>query len=197
MPNAIKQKLIAAFIALGLSAPAAFVAYDLTLPSEGLILSPYSDPVGLTTYCAGHLALKHEKLKSSYTIEECMDLFAKDWKKHEKETDQMVGGKDKFASAWQRTAATDMTFNNGAGLIGPSTMISLIKQGKHRAACEQLIRWNKGRVKGVLVVLKGLVTRRENTMPYCLGELSYDKQKAYEAFEVEYEKARKELEATP
>lgn len=32
----LKQKLIASFIALGLSAPAAFVAYDLTLPSEGL-----------------------------------------------------------------------------------------------------------------------------------------------------------------
>lgn len=32
----VKQKLIASFIALGLGAPAAFVAYDLTLPSEGL-----------------------------------------------------------------------------------------------------------------------------------------------------------------
>ena len=36
--KAIKSKLIAAFIAAGLSAPAAFVAYDLTLPSEGLVL---------------------------------------------------------------------------------------------------------------------------------------------------------------
>lgn len=33
--STLKQKLIASFIALGLSAPAAFVAYDLTLPSEG------------------------------------------------------------------------------------------------------------------------------------------------------------------
>lgn len=191
MNKSIKQKLIASFIALGLSAPAAFVAYDVTVPSEGIVLSPYPDTGGLTTYCVGHLALKHEKLKSSYTIEECIALFTKDWKKHEQETDRMVGGKDKFASEWQRAAATDMTFNNGAGLIGSSTFISLIKQGKHKAACEQIIRWNKGRVKGVLTVLKGLVTRRDKTMPYCLGELPYDKQKAFKEFEVEFNEALK------
>ena len=35
MMGGLKQKLIAAFIAAGLSAPAAFVAYEHTLPSEG------------------------------------------------------------------------------------------------------------------------------------------------------------------
>ena len=72
----IKQRLIAAFIAAGLSAPAAFVAYDLTLPSEGLVLQPYSDPIGLKTACVGHLVQKGEEVKSSYTEEECMEIFA-------------------------------------------------------------------------------------------------------------------------
>ena len=80
-----------------------------------------------------------------------------------------------------------MTFNNGPTLIEKSTMVSLIKQGRHVEACQQLTRWVKGRVKGRLVTLKGLVTRRDNTMPYCLGELSYDKQKAFEEFKKEFE----------
>lgn len=79
----IRTKLIASFIALGLSAPAAYVAYDLTLPSEGLVLSPYSDPIGLKTYCVGHLVTKTEKVKYSYTEDECIAVFAKDWSKHE------------------------------------------------------------------------------------------------------------------
>jgi lysozyme len=191
--KSLKQKLIVSFITAGLSAPAAFVAYDLTLPSEGLVYSPYPDPVGLTTYCVGHLALRGEKIKDKYSEEECLTLFTKDFKKHQLETDKMVGGKDRFASEWQRVAVTDMTFNNGAGLIGPSTLIALIKQGKHVEACKQLSRWVKAKGK----TLKGLVIRRKNTMPYCLSELSWDKQQAYKQFEEEWNAISKELEETP
>ena len=176
MSNNIRKKLIIAFITAGLSAPAAYVGYDLTLPSEGLVLSPYSDPVGLKTYCVGHLATEQDVLKKSYTEEECMAIFAKDFKKHQAETDKMVNGK--YASEWQRGALTDMTFNNGPSLIEKSTMISLVKQGKHVEACDQLIRWAYAKGKK----LGGLVKRRDKTMPYCLGELSYDKQKDFEAF---------------
>lgn len=173
-----KKALITAFIAMGLSAPSAYVAYDLTLPSEGLVLSPYLDPVGLKTYCVGHLATKQDKIKDKYSEEECMNLYAKDYKKHQEETDKMVGGKDKFLSEWERAAVTDMTFNNGPSLIEKSTMVSLIKQGKHKEACHQLTRWVKAKGK----TLRGLVIRRDNTMPYCLGELSYDKKLDYEQF---------------
>jgi lysozyme len=179
--NTLKKKLIVAFIAAGLSAPAAYVGYDLTLQSEGLVLAPYSDPVGLTTYCAGHLATKKDVLKKSYTEKECMTIFAKDFKKHQDETDKMVDGK--YASEWQRGALTDMTFNNGPSLIEKSIMISLVKQGKHVEACDQLIRWVYAKGKK----LGGLVKRREKTLPYCLGELSYDKQKDYEEFLKEYQ----------
>lgn len=188
--KSLRTKLITAFIVAGLSAPSAFVAYDLTLPSEGLILSPYTDPVGLKTKCVGHLIRKGEKIKEKYTEEECMAIFAQDYKKHEQEIVEAVGGKNKFASEWQQAAATDMTFNNGIGLIGPSTMVSLIKQGKHVEACQQLSRWVKAKGK----TLHGLVIRRDKTMPYCLGELSWDKQQAYKEFEEEYRAISKELE---
>ena len=53
--NSIRQKLIASFLAAGISATGAFVAYDLTLPSEGLEQKVYIDPVGLPTVCVGHM----------------------------------------------------------------------------------------------------------------------------------------------
>lgn len=192
----LKQKLIAAFIAAGLSAPAAFVAYDLTLPSEGYEPIPYIDPVGLKTYCVGHLALKGENIKKEYTDEECMIIFASDWKKHLNQLDSVVkGGSSGFRSEWQRQALNDFTFNNGIGNVQSSTLLKLLNQGKHTEACRQLTRWVKGKVKGKMVTLKGLVTRRDKTMPYCLGELSWDKQQEFKQFEAEYEKASKELEA--
>ena len=178
--NPLRKKLIVAFIAAGLSAPAAYVGYDLTLPSEGLVLAPYSDPVGLKTYCVGHLATKKDVLKKSYTEEECMKIFAEDYKKHREELDKVV--KVEYASEWEHEALTDFTFNNGIGNVKSSTLLSLVNQGKHKQACQQLVRWVFAKGKK----LKGLVTRRDNTMPYCLGELSYDKQKDYEQFLKEY-----------
>lgn len=106
--SALKQKLIASFFALGLSAPAAFVAYDLTLPSEGLEQQVYIDPVGLSTVCVGHMdkALKKGQV---FSIEECMEMFAADWKKHQVQLGSVV--KVPYASEWQKEALTDFTFN--------------------------------------------------------------------------------------
>lgn len=179
----IKQKLIAAFIAAGLTSPAAFVADDVTLPSEALVTTPYTDPVGLRTACVGHLITKNDVVKKSYTEEECMHIFAQDWKKHLAELDKLAKQKNiKFASEWQRQALNDFTFNVGIGNVQSSTLIKLLAKGEHKQACQQLTRWTKGKVKGVMVVLKGLVIRRDKTMPYCLGELSVEKQKEYSEF---------------
>lgn len=181
MNAALRKKLIVAFVAAGLPATAAYVGYDLTGPSEGLVLSPYSDPVGLKTACFGHLYTKKDVVKYKYTEEECMTIFAQDYKKRRAELDSVV--KVSYASEWQREALTDFTFNNGIGNVKSSTLLSLVNQGKHKEACQQLVRWvYAGKIK-----LNGLVKRRGNTMPYCLGDLSYDKQKDFEAFQKEYE----------
>jgi len=145
------------------------------------------DTGNLSTYCVGHLALKGEVLKSSYTEQECMTIFASDWKKHLSQLDSVV--KVPYKSEWERQALTDFTFNNGIGNVKSSTLIKKLNNGDHIGACQQLTRWTKGRVRGVLVTLKGLVTRRDNTMPYCLGELTPDKQTEYNQFEREYNEA--------
>lgn len=188
--KALKSKLIAAFVAAGLSAPAAFVAYDLSLPSEGFHQEVYLDPVGLPTVCVGRMD-RSLKLGQKFSIEECMGMFAEDWKKHQEQLDRVV--KVPYKSEWQQQALTDFTFNVGIGNVQSSTLLKLLNQGKHVEACQQLTRWVKAGGK----TLRGLVIRRDKTMPYCLGELSWDKQQAFEQFKREYEdeKARQELEA--
>lgn len=74
--SSLKQKLIAAFIAAGLSAPAAFVAYDLSLPSEGFHQEVYNDPVGLPTVCVGRMD-RSLKLGQKFSIEECMEMYCR------------------------------------------------------------------------------------------------------------------------
>ena len=106
--SSIKQKLIAAFLAAGLSSSAAFVAYDLTLPSEGVELQVYLDPVSLPTVCVGRMD-KKLKLGQTFTLDECMEMLAEDWKKHQDQLDKVV--KVDYKSEWQQQALTDFTFN--------------------------------------------------------------------------------------
>ena len=185
--KSVKQKLIATFIAAGLSAPAAFFVYDVTVPSEGVELQVYLDPVNLPTVCVGRMD-KKLKLGQTFTLDECMEMLAEDWKKHQEQLDKVV--KVEYKSEWQQQALTDFTFNLGIGNVQSSTLLKLLNQGKHVEACNQLIRWTKAGGK----TLAGLVKRRNKELPYCLGELPWDKQQAFKAFEIEYEKARKELE---
>ena len=110
-------------------------------------------------------------------------MFAAVWKIHLAQLDSVV--KVPYIYEWQKEALTDFTFNVGIGNVKSSTLIKLVNQGRHKAACEQLSKWVKAGGK----TLKGLVTRRANTMPYCLGELPYDKQKAYEEFKRDYDEA--------
>lgn len=185
--KSIKTKLIAAFIAAALPVSAAFFVYDVTVPSEGVYLPVYLDPVGLPTVCVGRMDRKL-KLGQTFTLDECMEMFAEDWKKHQDQLNKVV--KVEYKSEWQQHALTDFTFNVGIGNVQSSTLLRLLNQGKHVEACQQLSRWVKAGGK----TLKGLVTRRKNTMPYCLGELSWDKQQEFKQFEADYEKTRKELE---
>ena len=71
----------------------------------------------------------------------------------------------------------------------------LLNQGRHVEACQQLTRWVKAGGK----TLAGLVKRRNKELPYCLGELPWDKQKAYKNFKREFDeiKANQKLEEKP
>lgn len=180
MSKTIRQKLIASFFAAGISASSAFVAHDLTLPSESLQTKVHLDPIGLPTVCIGHMD-RSLKIGQTFSIDECMRMFAEDWKKHEKQLEGVV--KAPYSSEWQKAALTDFTFNVGIGNVKSSTLLKLVNQGKHADACYQLSRWTRAGGS----VLKGLVTRRKNTIPYCLGEIPWSKQQAIKEWQKEWD----------
>lgn len=65
----------------------------------------------------------------------------------------MLGGVD--------DAMIDFVFNLGEGNLATSTLLRKLNAGDYASVPAQLRRWTKGRVKGVLKDLQGLIDRRE------------------------------------
>lgn len=179
-PN-IKGRLLAALLGAGVAGPSSYVAVELTAPSEGLYLSPYKDPVGLTTICLGHLVKKGEKVKELYTVEECAEIFSKDWKEHEILLGKVV--KVPYRSPWMKAALTDFTFNKGAGNVSSSTLLRKLNSKDYDGACQELTRWVFAtEPSGKKVKLKGLEIRATAQYKYCMGEIPADYQRLQEAW---------------
>lgn len=172
LTTSIRGKLFAALLGAGVAGPSAYVAVELTAPSEGLYLTPYKDPVGLTTICLGHLVKKGEAVKKEYTVDECAIIFAKDFKEHEVLLDKMV--KVPYRSPWMKAALTDFTFNKGVGNLSSSTLLKKLNSKDYDGACQELSRWVYGKVGGVMKVLPGLVTRATKQYQYCMDEAPGD-----------------------
>lgn len=83
-----------------------------------------------------------------------------------------------YKSGEKREALTDFTFNVGIGNVQAVPCYRLSTKTSTQGFVDNT-RWVKGKVEGKMVTLKGLVTRRDKTMPYCLGELSWDKQQEF------------------
>ena len=183
---AIRNTIFAALLAGGVAAPSAYVAVDLTVPAEGVVLGVYKDSAGYPTECIGRLN-KSAKIGESRTLKECVDKFVEDWKKHEAQLNKVV--KVEYRSDWQKGAFTDFTFNKGISAVQSSTLLKLLNQGKHTAACEQLSRWiyAKNEKTGVKEVLIGLVIRATAQYKYCMGEIPYEKKQDYEKLLQHYE----------
>lgn len=164
---AIRSKIFTALLAAGVAGPSAMVAVDLTVPSEGFMTTLHLDPVGKPTTCIGHLVMKGETPKQTYTEDECISLFVTDWVKHEKLLDQVV--KVPYRSDWMKGAVTDFTFNKGIGNVKSSTMLKNLNNKNYDAACFELTKWIYATENGKKVVLRGLNIRAQAQYKYCMG----------------------------
>lgn len=178
--NALKSRVFAALLAAGITGPSAYVAVNHTMPAEGFYTNVYDDPLGLKTYCVGHLARKGEVLKKEYTEDECIALFVNDWKAHQTQYDSIV--KVPHRSEWMRAAGTDFTFHMGLQSVASSTYIRMVNAGKADEACEQLTRWVYGKVNGVMVKMPGLVLRATDRYKYCMGKIPADYQQTMQSW---------------
>ena len=60
----------------------------------------------------------------------------------------------------QFDALVSLAYNIGTSALSGSSVVRLIKANRMSAAADAILLWNKGKVKGVRQVIKGLVNRR-------------------------------------
>ena len=68
--------------------------------------------------------------------------------------------------AHEFSAFVSLTYNIGEGAFCSSTLVKKLREGDYKAACEQILRWDKFKGQS----LPGLTKRRQQEYPMCLGQ---------------------------
>jgi lysozyme len=151
-------------------ATATAIATSMAVGHEGLKFTPYYDPPGILTVCRGHTGPDVIKNKK-YSLAECDAFMTADMKKAVTKVESCRPG----LPAPVLAAFADAVFNMGPTIACSqknSTAARLLAAGKLKEACEQLPRWNKARVLGVMVELPGLTKRRAEERGVCLAHFT-------------------------
>jgi len=145
---------------------AAVVAVFAT-PLEGIRQVAYYDPPGIPTVCMGHTG-PDVHFGKFYTLGECHKLLSEDMLKAGYAVDRCVpDAPDNVLKAF-----SDAAFNLGPVIACDTTRSTAARKLKAKdwvGACNELPKWSKARVGGVLVDLPGLVKRRKMERDLCLS----------------------------
>ena len=147
-------------------AAAAAIATALAAPAEGLRQYAYRDPPGILTVCMGHTGPDVVSGRR-YSLAECDKFMTDDMRKAVATVDRCAPGLPVEVLA----AFSDAVFNMGPRIAcdtKQSTAARMLKAKDYAGACNQLPRWSKASVMGVMVELPGLVTRRETERELCM-----------------------------
>ena len=142
------------------------LAAAIAIPAEGLRQWAYYDPPGILTVCRGHTGPDVEKNRK-YSLQECDAFMSQDMRDAVQTVDRCVPGLPVEVLA----AFGDAVYNIGPTVAcdpSKSTAARLLKDDQLRYACEQLPRWDKARVAGVMISLPGLTKRRAKERDLCL-----------------------------
>jgi lysozyme len=105
------------------------------------------------------------------TPEEEQRLFKALVDDFENEVERLIkGAKVNVVEPCEFDAMTSLSWNIGKPSFARSSVLKLYRRGDKRGAAEAMLAWNKARVKGQLVVLKGLVRRRNAERALFLGD---------------------------
>jgi lysozyme len=122
---------------------------------EGLRLSSYLDPVGVWTIGYGHTA--GIKPGDKISAGEAERLLLSDLAQFEAGVDSLV---TVAVNENEFSALVVLAFNIGLTKFARSSVLKRLNAGNRSGAADTFALWNKGRVKGALVVLPGLTRRR-------------------------------------
>jgi len=158
---------------------AGVLATALAVPAEGLRQVAYRDPVGILTACRGHTGPDvHDG--GRYSLAQCDQWMTDDMRSAIAQVDRCAPGLPPEALA----AFGDAVFNMGPTIAcdtKASTAARYLRAYSTgavyrsdsgvpllHAACDQLPRWDKARVAGVLMSLPGLTKRRAAERELCV-----------------------------
>lgn len=141
------------------------LAVAIAIPAEGLRQFAYFDPPGILTVCYGTTGPDVIKGKQ-YSLEECRAYLDRDMLAALDTVERCHPGLPAHVLA----AFGDAVYNLGPSVACNSTASKYLSAGDIPAACNQLPRWNKAKVAGVMVALPGLTKRRAKEQELCLGE---------------------------
>lgn len=144
---------------------AAAIAVAIAIPAEGLRQWAYYDPPGILTVCYGSTTDVQKGKK--YSLDECKARLDSDMRGAIAQVDTCAPGLPVPVLA----AFGDAVYNIGPKIAcdtAHSTAARLLKAGDIAGACQQLPRWDKANVGGVMVSLPGLTKRRAKEMALCM-----------------------------
>lgn len=139
------------------------LAAPLVVYYEGWRLTPYRDPIGKVTECAGHT--KTARLGAANTHASCArklrDDFADHW--------AGIAACAPLERVSDEEAAAYLSFsiNVGTGAFCGSTLVRKLIAGDRAGACEELLRW----VRAGGNTLPGLQARRATERELCVSGL--------------------------
>ena len=146
------------------------LATAIAIPAEGIRQWAYKDVAGVATICYGTTTgIKPGDYK---TLAQCKVLLNADMLKS---IDAVQKCARRELTDTQTAALADAVYNIGPVIVCDTTRSTLARKlqaGDVVGACNELPKWDKARVAGVLVALPGLTKRREAERALCLGSTS-------------------------
>ena len=129
---------------------------EMTEHFEGFSEEPYYDSAGHLTWGIGETEGVDPNGTISY--DEAVERFLM---RLERDYGHWVGKKVTVPLAqYEYDALTCWTYNLGVGSLSNSTMLKKLNRGDYEGAAEEILKWDKAKVDGEYVVLKGLTRRR-------------------------------------
>jgi GH24 family phage-related lysozyme (muramidase) len=142
------------------------IATAMAAPMEGLRQYAYYDPPGILTVCYGSTT---DVVKSKkYSLEECKTRLDSDMLKAIDIVGRCTAGKELTIN--QTVAFSDMVYNIGSKPVcdqKKSTLARKLSTNDILGACNEIYKWNKASVGGMMIALPGLTQRRNKEAELC------------------------------
>ncbi len=138
--------------------------------SEGSRLVPYKDVAGHWTCGVGHLMGREPNPGEVWSQEQVDQTLEADLTAAQRQARALCPA---LPDGPRLDAVTDLVFNIGYPTVRGSGTIAAFNRGDWPEAARRFRLWNKARVDGQLVEVKGLTTRRNRLAPWVeTGEYS-------------------------